>query len=320
MWDVFISHASEDKDFFVRPLADSLASYGLSIWYDEFSLQVGDSLSRSIDKGLAKSNYGIVVLSPFFLRKDWPEYELRGLTAKESVGHKVILPIWYGVTKADLLSYSPPLADKFAINADQKDIQTIALELIKVIRPDVFTGIHRKLRWEEQLKSAPVVEVEVAKIKRSPIVHEELPTSLIGRIRLVRAALWGAYTHSMDVWLDGFKRDLHTETEVEWWEHIAACYLEFIKSRKLSHKQIKAVFNTLFLLGNGEDANSLGQYKALLGAQNFDLLIKLPRYRYPILDVKEVFPEEGTRLPDEVYGKIRAAQIDDVPMHPADEG
>ncbi len=54
-WDVFISHASEDKDSFVRPLAVALKQLGASVWYDEFSLKLGDSMSRSIDKGLSKS-------------------------------------------------------------------------------------------------------------------------------------------------------------------------------------------------------------------------------------------------------------------------
>jgi hypothetical protein len=69
-WDVFISHASEDKDDFVRPLADNLQRSGLRVWFDEFTLTVGDSLRRSIDRGLAKSQYGIVVISPSFLEKD----------------------------------------------------------------------------------------------------------------------------------------------------------------------------------------------------------------------------------------------------------
>lgn len=75
MWDAFISHASEDKPEFVRPLADALAKYGLAVWYDELSLSIGDSLSRSIDKGLENSNFGIVVLSPAFFSKNWPEYK-----------------------------------------------------------------------------------------------------------------------------------------------------------------------------------------------------------------------------------------------------
>ena len=115
-WDAFISHASEDKDDFVRPLAQALAQLGVNAWYDEFTLEVGDSLSRSIDKGLAGSRYGIVVISPSFIQKKWPERELRGLVAREiEEEQKVILPVWLGVTKQDVLDFSPPLADTIAI-------------------------------------------------------------------------------------------------------------------------------------------------------------------------------------------------------------
>jgi len=82
-YDAFISHASEDKDDLARPLAEFLKKAGFSIWYDEFQLRVGDSLRRSIDKGLANSRFGIVVLSPNFFAKNWPQYELDGLVAKE---------------------------------------------------------------------------------------------------------------------------------------------------------------------------------------------------------------------------------------------
>ena len=98
-YDAFISHASEDKDDFVRPLAEFLDRAGLSVWYDEFSLSAGDSLSRSIDKGLARSRFGIVVLSNSFLQKRWPEYELRGLAACRTglVEHGAIAALCVGV-------------------------------------------------------------------------------------------------------------------------------------------------------------------------------------------------------------------------------
>lgn len=92
-YDVFISHATEDKDSIARPLAQALSKYGVRVWYDEFELKLGDSLSRSIDKGLAESTFGLVVLSPSFFAKNWPEYELRGLTAREMRGVKVILGV-----------------------------------------------------------------------------------------------------------------------------------------------------------------------------------------------------------------------------------
>ena len=115
-YDVFISHASEDKAAFVKPLAEDLARLGVHVWYDEFALKLGDSLSRSIDKGLALSKFGIVVLSKAFLSKPWPEYELRGLVTREIGKDKVILPVWHNVTRDDIMAFSPPLADKLALN------------------------------------------------------------------------------------------------------------------------------------------------------------------------------------------------------------
>src|SRR5579863_9313419 len=110
--DVFISHASEDKEPFVRTLANELRSLGLGVWYDEFELKVGDSLSRSIDIGLTQSRYGVVVLSSAFFGKDWPEQELDALLTREIGSHKVILPIWYGVDQVDVNKYSAILADR----------------------------------------------------------------------------------------------------------------------------------------------------------------------------------------------------------------
>jgi hypothetical protein len=96
-WDVFISHASEDKEAFVRPLARGLAERGVTVWFDEFTLAIGDSLRRSIDQGLARSRFGVVVISKNFLHKEWPQKELDGLVAREINGIKVILPVWHQI-------------------------------------------------------------------------------------------------------------------------------------------------------------------------------------------------------------------------------
>ncbi|MBA3562437.1 MAG: TIR domain-containing protein [Gammaproteobacteria bacterium] len=132
--DAFISHASEDKEKFVRPLAEALRAEEFDVWYDEFSLTVGDSLRRSIDQGLASSRYGIVVLSSAFFEKNWPQYELDGLVAKEMSGQKVILPIWHKVTKDQVLAYSPSLADKVAINSSLSSTAEIVAQLSEVLR------------------------------------------------------------------------------------------------------------------------------------------------------------------------------------------
>jgi hypothetical protein len=69
-YDFFISHASEDKENFVRPLANELIQLGFKIWYDELTLKLGDSLFVEISNGIKKSNFGIVVISRNFLKKE----------------------------------------------------------------------------------------------------------------------------------------------------------------------------------------------------------------------------------------------------------
>lgn len=128
----FISHATEDKETFVKPLAHKLNKLGCKIWYDEFELKIGDSLSQSIDNGLAISKFGIVVLSPNFFQKKWPARELAGLVAKEVQGEKVILPIWHQIEKDEIIKYSPTLADKIAIKSE-KGIDFIASELANLV-------------------------------------------------------------------------------------------------------------------------------------------------------------------------------------------
>ncbi|MCE7556429.1 toll/interleukin-1 receptor domain-containing protein [Aliivibrio fischeri] len=134
-YDLFISHASEDKDDFVRPLAETLENLGVKVWYDEFTLKVGDSLRKSIDHGLVKSRFGTVILSSSFCSKNWTQYELDSMVAREMDGHKMILPIWHKVTKTDVINFSPALADKVALNTSISSIEEIAGQLAEVILP-----------------------------------------------------------------------------------------------------------------------------------------------------------------------------------------
>lgn len=128
-YDVFVSHASEDKDEFVRPFVKCLQENGIKVWYDEFSLRVGDSLRRSIDNGLKNSRYGIVVLSEAFFSKEWPQRELDGLFAREVGGEKVILPIWHKISKNEVLKFSPIIADMLALNTSSFTIEEIAKQI-----------------------------------------------------------------------------------------------------------------------------------------------------------------------------------------------
>lgn len=148
-YDAFICHASEDKAGFVRPLAETLSNKDLRIWYDEFELSVGDSLRESIDRGLSKSAYGIVVLSEAFFNKEWTQYELNGLTARETEGEKIILPIWYNIDKQKIMDHSPPLADKVGVLADKNSVEKAAEEIYEAIMEDAVKQIANQKQKEK---------------------------------------------------------------------------------------------------------------------------------------------------------------------------
>lgn len=132
--DVFISHASEDKDDFVRPLANALMAEGLNVWFDEMTLRIGDSLRQKIDKGLANSRVGLVVLSPEFINKGWTNYELDGIVTRTVSGEQILLPIWHNITKQQVMDFSPSLADKVARSTATHTIEEIASEIAELIR------------------------------------------------------------------------------------------------------------------------------------------------------------------------------------------
>ncbi len=132
-WDVFISHAGEDKADVALPLAENLRAAGLRVWLDSFELTVGDSLRQSIERGLAGSRFGIVIISPEFLQKHWPQAELDGLAARETAGVKVILPVWHRVNEAAVRAQSPMLAGRLAVTTE-KGIEYVASELMRAIR------------------------------------------------------------------------------------------------------------------------------------------------------------------------------------------
>ena len=134
VFDVFICHTTEDKADIARPLATALDDAGLRVWFDEFELRIGDSLRRKIDKGLAASRFGVVVLSRAFFGRGWPEYELDGLVTQAVSGLQVLLPVWHNVTKHEVMEYSPSLADRVARRTATHTVEEIAAEIGDVIR------------------------------------------------------------------------------------------------------------------------------------------------------------------------------------------
>ena len=140
--DVFICHASEDKGF-VRPLARALKARAFEVWYDEYVLEVGDSLRREIDKGLESCRFGVVILSPNFFAKEWPQRELDGLTQREtSGGRTVILPVWHEIDREDIARHSVVLADRFAVKTTS-GVDAVADRIAQVLHRSERTALEQ---------------------------------------------------------------------------------------------------------------------------------------------------------------------------------
>jgi hypothetical protein len=132
-YDVFLSHASEDKDEVARPLAAALTSRGLNVWFDELTLKIGHSLRGEIEKGIANARFGVVIISPHFLAKEWTQAELDALfSMKLASGRDILLPVWHHVSKDEVLAASPLLAGLMAANTALFTIDEIADQIAEV--------------------------------------------------------------------------------------------------------------------------------------------------------------------------------------------
>ena len=183
-WDVFISHASEDKDTFVRPLAQALDQLGVKVWYDEFALRPGISLSSSIDRGLARSRFGLVVISESFIGKQWTERELQGLVAGTISGETTILPIWLGVSHKTVYEFSPPLADTIAIVATGFTAEQVVLRVLKTIRPDIYES-HPREELQRKIKGRALEELQMELNKIKDELRELIATEIRNVVKLM---------------------------------------------------------------------------------------------------------------------------------------
>lgn len=130
-YDVFVSHAWEDKESFVDEFVQELQKLNLNVWYDKNQIKWGDSMRAKIDEGLRKSKFGVAVLSPDYIKdgKYWTKAELDGLFQLESVNGKMLLPVWHNLTKKEVMAYSPIIAGKLAMNTASMTPAEIAAEL-----------------------------------------------------------------------------------------------------------------------------------------------------------------------------------------------
>lgn len=244
-YDIFIAHSFEDKDTVARPIAEKLSVFGVRVWFDEFALKVGDSLSHSIDKGLLKSTYGAVILSQSFFNKGWTQYELRGLISKEIGNDGTILPIWHEISQNEVFKYSPTLADKVALETLAYSLDEIVLQLLRIIKPSIFNNISRYVQWKKIIADGETDHVPLSNLVPGRIRHKQLSTSLLIRAKIINHLLGKFSGLSLEQAIDGLKRDLYPSDEIQAWEKIAATFLDMTSSKTLTEKEKIEIFSQL---------------------------------------------------------------------------
>lgn len=255
-WDLFISHASEDKESFVKPLVKALEEYGLTVWYDEFELKIGDSLSSSIDKGIINSENGLIIISKAFLEKNWTDYELKSLITKEVNQSKSLLPIWHNVTKEEVMEKSLFLADKFALSSDI-GINKLAIKIVEKVRPDIINSTILKAVVNKSMKSNTSMpqKLNPESIEKGNIVHESLPNHIIMSSLLITQILSDVLDMNFKDFITDLARDWDYNREYFVWNVITYSYLLFIKNNNIKFDDIekkKEVISDLLQLSLGE--------------------------------------------------------------------
>ena len=187
-WDFFICHASEDKEEFVRPLANELIKRGFTVWFDEFSLTLGDSLSKSIDNGIANSRYGIIVLSTNFFAKQWPQRELNSLATLEmTMGEKKLLHVWHKLSQHKVSKFSPTLADKYAVS-NSKGLEFVIKEIMRLfssakVSKDIESIVNDILK--------PIIEALVDNPNCFSLTYVEGERTAVIELHLYDDSQWG---------------------------------------------------------------------------------------------------------------------------------
>jgi len=141
--DLFISHTDADKEEYVLPLTISLLRHGITFWIDSEEIDWGDSITKKVNEGLAKSQYVLLCLSRNFLGRPWPEAEMNAaLAIQNKTGEKKVLPLILN-SKDELLETYPLLAD-LAYREFHSNIDDLALSLANFLQKstDRKEGVH----------------------------------------------------------------------------------------------------------------------------------------------------------------------------------
>lgn len=155
-YDVFISHAVEDKESIANELYRKLDKKGLKVWYSGSDLKVGDRLAESIHDNLDQCRFGVTILSPTYLSKIWTLNEFFFFLKRDIDGKKTILPVLYNITPEELAAKFTPMANIVAIRAERG---------IDFVADKLFEEIQKQRSLEKHSILQPIINV----LKKQPV-------------------------------------------------------------------------------------------------------------------------------------------------------
>lgn len=136
-WDVFLCHAWDDRQGAAQELNDLLEAVDVTVWFSEKNVLLGTPLLREIDKGLAKSRAGLVLVTPAFLRRlnsaGIAEKELSALLARE-----LLVPIVHDTTYEELREVSPLLGSRSGLSTADDTMEEIATKIGELVSIDAY--------------------------------------------------------------------------------------------------------------------------------------------------------------------------------------
>jgi TIR domain len=284
-YDVFISHASEDKQEVAKPLAEKLIMLGLEVWYDEFTLEIGDSLSGSINYGLSNSNFGIVILSKSYFQKSWTIHELETLITQQiNLRKKIILPLWHNISKEEIQKLYPSLANLVAPKTNE-GIKNIANELYMQIR-----GIKKLYNFNSDIELSKTLSPLFKSIKERELLIKETEEE-ITLIILIKIYLHSKGYHNIYIYFWPLSESLSSN---DIGPEILKKYMEilitknFIESKSIgtisiNHKGIKQIENLIENSKNDSNFSKIHQVIHSITRTEIDSIHEIQKLRYNIL-------------------------------------
>ncbi|MGI6732431.1 MAG: toll/interleukin-1 receptor domain-containing protein [Anaerovoracaceae bacterium] len=125
-------HAWDDRKNAAKELHDYLESKGVTVWFSEKDVALGTSLLREIDKGLAKSRVGIVLVTPALLNRlkgeGIADKELSALLARD-----LLVPIVHNTSYEELREVSPLLGSRSGLSTAEDSMETVAIKLSELV-------------------------------------------------------------------------------------------------------------------------------------------------------------------------------------------